>query len=114
MGMPVVDLSLVFFSPPFKTKRDRLPHEDFTKLFEGLKAAGMSLQEREGIEEELAELRGMYEPYVRSLSNYLRLSVPHWVPKESLTDNWQTSAWEKRQATEKGGEEEKGDSLHFS
>jgi hypothetical protein len=110
----VVDLSLVFFSPPSKSRHDRLPHEDFIKLFEGLKSSGMSLQERDGIEEELAELRKMYEPYVRSLSNYLHLSVPHWFPKETLTDNWQTSAWEKQQGAEKDAGSGKGDGLHFS
>ncbi len=109
----VVDLSLVFFSPPSKTGRDRLPHEDFINLFGGLKSAGMSLPDRERIEEELAELRRMYEPYVRSLSNYLQLPLPNWMPKESLTDNWQTSAWEKRQASDKGGRAEKGEGLHF-
>ncbi len=109
----VVDLSLVFFSPPSKPRRDRLPHEDFTNLFDGLKSAGMPLQDREGIEEELAELRRMYEPYVRSLSGYLHLPLPNWMLKESITDNWQTSAWEKRQAGDKGGTAEKGEGLHF-
>ena len=110
----VVDLSFIFFSPPFKSRRDRLPHEDFIKLFEGLKSAGMSIQEREGIEEELAELRRMYEPFVHSLSNYLHLSVSPWIPKEVLTDNWQTSAWEKKQGTGKGDSPGKGEDLHFS
>lgn len=31
----VVDLSLVFFSPPSKSRRDRFPHEDFVKFSEG-------------------------------------------------------------------------------
>ena len=109
----IVDLSLVFFSPPSRSRRDRLPHEDFLKFVEGLKSAGMSLREREGIEDDLARLRRMYEPYVRSLSSYLRLPEPSWVPKEILTDNWQTSAWGKRLGIEKEDDSGKGSEWHF-
>jgi hypothetical protein len=35
----------------------------------------------------------MYEPYVYSLSNYLRINIPPWIPKPGRIDNWQTSEW---------------------
>ncbi len=110
----VVDLSLVFFSPPSKSRRDRFPHEDFVKFSEGLKSAGLSVRKGEKIEEELARLRNMYEPYVRSLASHLRLSIPPWVAREVPTDNWQTSAWEKRLGSGKEGDGSgKGEGWHF-
>lgn len=110
----VVDLSLVFFSPPVKVRRDRLPTEVFWKLRETLTSAGLSLREGKEVEGELSVMRNMYEPYVHSLSSHLGLAVPPWVPKEGLSDNWQTSAWEKRQRKGKDDISDKEHDEHFS
>ena len=84
------------------------------KFSEGLKSAGLSVRKGEKIEEELARLRNMYEPYVRSLASHLRLSIPPWVAREVPTDNWQTSAWEKRLGSGKEGDGSgKGEGWHF-
>ncbi len=99
----VVDLSLIFFSPPTKSRRERLSHEDFMKFVGELQSVGLPIRDDGKTEDDLAELRRLYEPYVRSLSSYLRLSVPPWVPKESLRDNWQISAWEKGKETDDKG-----------
>jgi hypothetical protein len=56
----------------------------------------------------------MYALYVHSLSNYLRLAVSSWVPKEILTDDWQTSAWEKSQGYGKDDGSGTGQARHFS
>jgi hypothetical protein len=55
--------------------------------------AGCKLREGTAADEELFDLRRMYEPYVYSLSAYLRISVPPWIPERDRTDNWQASAW---------------------
>jgi hypothetical protein len=91
----VVDLSLVFGIPPHRTKHERLPPEDFERLFTWLSDAGLPLRREKDVEEQLAELRKMYEPYIRALSAYLRLSVPPWISEVERLDNWQASAWEK-------------------
>ena len=41
--------------------------------------------------EKLTALRGMYEPYVQSLSTFLLMALPRWVPPEEARDNWQAS-----------------------
>ena len=91
----VVDLSLVFGIAPHRTKHERLPSEDFERLFTWLSEAGLPLRREKEVEEQLTELRRMYEPYVRALSTYLRLSVPPWISEVDRLDNWQASAWEK-------------------
>ena len=44
----------------------------------------------------LEELRALYEPYTKVLSQYLLMQLPDWLPKARVSDNWQTSAWEVR------------------
>ena len=44
----------------------------------------------------LAELRGMYEPFVNALSRFLLLPLPPVLPDGEPVDNWQTSAWMRR------------------
>ena len=44
---------------------------------------------------ELKLLRAMYEPYVSVLSEHLLMPLPPWTA-ESVTDNWRTSAWQRR------------------
>jgi hypothetical protein len=53
----------------------------------------MKLREGNMVDQKLSELRQMYEPYVYSLSNYLHIAIPSWIPKTGHMDNWQTSAW---------------------
>jgi hypothetical protein len=47
-------------------------------------------------EKTLEELRALYEPYTRVLSQYLLMPLPGWLAKTRVSDNWQTSAWEVR------------------
>jgi voltage-gated potassium channel Kch len=89
----VVDLSLVFDTPPCASREDRLPGTDLTRLLRVLEKEGFVLVRDRKREEELKELRGMYEPYLGSLADYLCLAVPPWIPEGPSVDNWQTSAW---------------------
>jgi hypothetical protein len=89
----VVDLAQVFNCPPRKLKRDRLPSEELARMRTILKEAGLKLREGDAVDQKLSELRRMYEPYVYSLSHYLRIAIPSWVPKGGHIDSWQTSAW---------------------
>jgi hypothetical protein len=89
----VVDLAQVFDCPPHKLKHDRLPSDELARMRTILKEAGLKLREGNVVDQKLSELRRMYEPYVYSLSNYLHIAIPPWIPKASRIDNWQTSAW---------------------
>jgi hypothetical protein len=90
----VVDLSQVFGSAPLPPSRDRLPREDFDVAFETLAAAGIPINRSPVVEAKLAGLRGMYEPYVNSLSRTLMMTLPPWLPGPKRKENWLTSAWE--------------------
>jgi len=105
----VVDLSLIFRRSPIKPKRDRFTPEEFAELRAALAEAGLPLREGNEAEQDLTELRLMYEPYVSALSEYFRLTVPPWVTGTIRKDNWETSAWGRmriRQRTDRTDEEE--------
>jgi len=89
----IVDLAQTFNCSPRKPKHDRLPSADLNHLRAVLTEAGLRFREGSTVDERLSELRQMYEPYAYSLSSYLRIAIPPWIPKSRRLDNWQTSAW---------------------
>jgi hypothetical protein len=91
----VVDLAIVFNAPPFEPEPDRLSATDLAQLRSRLSESGMQLREGSDGDQKLAELRGMYEPYVSSLAQYFHVSVPPWMHPTSHPDNWQMSVWER-------------------
>lgn len=91
-----VDLALVFQVPPAPPATDRLPPERLAALRQKLKAAGLELRGDAAADARLAELRGMYEPFVHALADYFALRIPDIDPDNSAVDNWQTSAWTRR------------------
>lgn len=99
----VVDLSQIFGTRPHMPDRDRLPPNGMKYLREGLAASGLHMREGDEVERTLAELRGMYEPYVHALAHYLRIAVPPWITETGRPDNWQTSAWGKVSGVEATG-----------
>jgi hypothetical protein len=94
----VVDLSQVFKATPATVIRDRLPASDLARLRAELQQKGLKLRDGVQADHRLAELRAMYEPYVTSLANYLCLTLPPWIRAQKKRDNWQTTAWEGREA----------------
>ena len=44
----------------------------------------------------LAELRGLYEPFVNALAAYFLFALPPFQPETPPVDNWQTSPWMPR------------------
>jgi hypothetical protein len=92
----VVDLSQVFQVPPMALDVDRFPSEQCRALRADLRSAGLELSGGEAVDRRLAELRGMYEPFLNGLSRHLVLPLPPVVPEAEPVDNWQTSAWMRR------------------
>ncbi len=93
-----VDLALVFKRPPVKPSRDRLSPDMLARLRAILAEAGLKLNEGEAADQQLAELRAMYEPYVNGLAAFFLINLPPWVADEGKLDNWQVSAWEPQSA----------------
>jgi len=89
----VVDLSQVFRQRPRKDAPARLSADDLVQLRAMLVASGLPLAAGPEAEARLEELRGMYEPYVRALSEYLLMPLPPWLPPANRRYNWQTTAW---------------------
>ncbi len=92
----VVDLAQVYFIPPIEPDPDRLPEDHLRRLRAELSAAGMELREGEAVDRKLAELRGMYEPFVNALAHHFLLALPPILSDATPVDNWQTSAWMRR------------------
>jgi hypothetical protein len=91
-----VDLALVIQTPPLPVEPDRLPADAWQRLHETLRAGGLELRQGPAVEAKLAELRGMYEPFVNALAHYFHFQLPPLFSEKVSVDNWQTSAWMRR------------------
>jgi hypothetical protein len=98
----VVDLALVFYTQPLDNEPDRLPAGQLERLREDLRQAGLDLRTGVGVDDKLADLRRMYEPFVNALARHFLFPLPPIVPEETPADNWQRSRWLPR-APELGG-----------
>jgi hypothetical protein len=92
----IVDLALVFHTPPRTPTTDRLSATRLLQLREMLGAAGLVLREGSAVDAKLAELRAMYEPFVDGLAHFLLFTLPPVLSDKAAVDNWQTSAWMRR------------------
>jgi hypothetical protein len=109
----IVDLAQVFNCPPHNPKHDRLPPDELAHMVTLLKEGGLEFREGRSVDQRLTELRRMYEPYVHSLSSYLHVTIPPWVPKDSRIDNWQTSSWGRSKGFQIDGPLGNGHDDHF-
>ena len=89
----VVDLAIIFHQAPRSPENDRLPPARLQDLRSTLSSHGLQVQGGSGADQKLLELRGMYEPYLNSLCDYLAFPLPPWIPEAEASDNWQTSPW---------------------
>ena len=91
-----VDLCQAVNAPPIEPAEDRLPPDRLLALRESLRRAGLDLADGGDAQHRLAELRGMYEPFVQALSARFLMPVPPVMIADDPVDNWQTSAWMRR------------------
>jgi hypothetical protein len=91
-----VDISMTLGAAPATPVPDRLPLSDWQRFCQGLTETGPVLAAGAGVYEKLAELRGMYEPFVNALADRLLFTLPAFYPEKQAADNWQTSAWMRR------------------
>ncbi len=109
----IVDLALVFRTSPRQPPFDRLPPDSLGTLRGLLTSEGITLRKGAEADQQLADLRRMYEPYVHALSERFRLSVPPWIPEPSAADNWQKSAWGRNAGVQRETGPTKHDEGHF-
>ncbi|HEY3840779.1 MAG TPA: potassium channel family protein [Bryobacteraceae bacterium] len=88
----MVDIAQVFGQKPSGTVLDRLPPQKLQELRASLEAEGVVVCNSPVLEKRLAELRGMYEPYVAKLSDLLLMELPDWLPRSGAKDSWKTAA----------------------
>jgi Ion channel len=83
-----VDLCNVFQRRPRRHDDERLPPPELTRLRDALGPIGFGLAGAP-VEQRLARLRQMYEPYLGALGSFLLMPLPTWLPAEGAGDNWQ-------------------------
>ena len=84
-----VDLCNVFRRSPASPASDRLPPSEMANLRDLLARIGLPLRDGPEIEEKLHRLRGLYEPYLSALAEFLLMPLPSWMPHQSAADNWE-------------------------
>jgi hypothetical protein len=92
----LVDLALVFSTPPRPPESDRLPAEELPRLRTHLCGAGLKMRDGPAFERQLQELRELYEPFALALGEFFCFVVPPVWTQKPAVDNWQTSAWTRR------------------
>ena len=91
-----VDLAMVMQTPPLPPQPARLSEDGFAQLFANLRRSGVQLRDEKKAAMTLAELRGMYEPFVNALAEHFYFALPPFQPEKLPVDNWQTNAWTPR------------------
>jgi len=89
----VVDLAAILNCPPDGAAPDRLPAAELARLRDALRQAGIVVRAGPDVEGRLAELRALYEPYIRRLGQRLAFTLPPFLAAGSVHDAWETTAW---------------------
>ncbi len=89
----VVDLAQVFQAAPLHHTANRLTNSELLRLRASVAESGLKLHDTPESNEKLNKLRGMYEPYIQALSEFLYMDLPPWILAKESVDNWKTSAW---------------------
>ena len=84
----------IFHARAPRHSHDRLPNADFSELCRQISAAKTPLRAEHIDATELTKLRGHYEPSARALSALFLMTLPPWISRGHLADNWQVSSWE--------------------
>ncbi len=109
----IVDLALVLRTVPQRPPVDRLPEDALVALHGMLEAEGMDLRKGHEGANELADLRGTYEPYLHALSLRMRLALPPWMLPATRRDNWQISVYDRRAGARRSKTRAYDDEEHF-
>jgi hypothetical protein len=87
----LVDVLAVASLDPSAHYGDRLPRQVLEALRDYLDAAGVHCSRTPEADEQLRQLRALYEPYLISLSEHLVLPVTPWRNAGMVQENWEPS-----------------------
>jgi hypothetical protein len=108
-----VDLALILRTPPLVCDPPRVSEADLKRLWEALAQAGLKVSSEAETDAKLAELRGMYEPFINGLARQFLFALPPLIAEDSVADNWQRSAWMARLPGIVSLSQPDRDNLHF-
>jgi hypothetical protein len=91
----VVDLTQVLNIRYHPLEGNRLSSEELANIRLKLAENGVSLKEGSEVEQKLAYLRSLYEPYAQAIADGLFITLPPWIHPEKKKDNWQAGPWDR-------------------
>ena len=86
----LVDLTQILGLQPAHDAAERLPAEQYQRLYDLLSQSGVDLCRDSLSGERLREMRALYEGYAEALSKYLFMPLPRWFAEHPQKDNWMT------------------------
>ena len=84
----VADIHAIFRLSPVSPAVDRLPRPEAEHLEAVLAASGIRLRTDDASMANFNALRARYEPIVQSLSTFLLMPLPEWIPPADVPERW--------------------------
>ncbi|MCW2967410.1 MAG: Ion transport 2 domain protein [Solirubrobacteraceae bacterium] len=94
----MADLSYTVHAKPRKDNPERLDAATLAEVVREVRDEGVEVAD-EGLQERLAELQAMYEPYAYALAHHLELQLPVWWSPDRQEENWRRTAWRVHRRT---------------
>jgi Ion channel len=91
----VVDLAQVVNARHDPNAPERLSAEDLALIRAQLAEKGLRLRTDAEAESKLTQLRMQYEPYTIAIARNLYISLPPWIRRDQIKDNWQAGPWDR-------------------
>jgi hypothetical protein len=91
----VVDLAQVVRARYDPDAPERLTPDDLALIRAQLEAKGLRLRTDAEAESKLTQLRQQYEPYAIAMAKNLYISLPPWIRRDQIKDNWQAGPWDR-------------------
>jgi hypothetical protein len=91
----VVDLAQVVRATYNPEAPDRLLPDDLALIRAQLAAKGLRLRTDPEAESKLAQLRQQYEAYAIAMARNLYITLPPWIRRDQIRDNWQAGPWDR-------------------
>jgi hypothetical protein len=74
---------------------ERLSSEDLALIRNQLAEKGLRLRTDAEAESKLAQVRMQYEPYAVAMARNLYITLPPWIRRDQIRDNWQAGPWDR-------------------
>jgi hypothetical protein len=91
----VVDLAQVVQARHDPDAPERLSSEDLALIRNQLAEKGLRLRTDAEAESKLAQVRMQYEPYAVAMARNLYITLPPWIRRDQIRDNWQAGPWDR-------------------